>query len=130
MSQEEIISKIQDALKKVCNDFSIEKEKVRVKLSLKKDFIGNSLLVTVMNEKEIIKDIKLGDLLGLNAMELMIVGGFLKNTLSKKASEIQGATDQTIDARICTRTSDFYPSVYLFNSSKYIREITVSELVS
>ena len=37
MSQEEIISKIQDALKKVCNDFSIEKDKVRVKLSLKKE---------------------------------------------------------------------------------------------
>jgi len=129
MSQEEIISKIQDALKKVCNDFSIEKEKVRVKLSLKKDFLGNSLLVTVMNEKEIIKDIKLGDLLTLNSMELMLVGGFLKNTLSKKALEI-GATDQTIDARICTRTNDFYPSVYLFNQGKYAKEITVSDLVS
>ena len=83
-----------------------------------------------MNEKESVKEIKLGDLLSLNAMELMLVGGFLKNTLSKKASEIQGATAQTIEAIICTRTSDYYPSVYLFNSGKYVREITVSELVS
>lgn len=129
MSQEEIISKIQAALKKVSEENSISKDKVRVKLSLKKDFIGNSLVVTVMNDEENFKVIKLGDLLTLNAMELMLVGGFLKNTLSKKALEI-GATDQTIDARICTRTSDFYPSVYIFNNGKYSREITVSDLVS
>ena len=130
MNTEEIISKIQVALKKVSDESGIGKDKIRVRLSLKKDFLGNSLIVTLMNEKESVKEIKLGDLLSLNAMELMLVGGFLKNTLSKKASEIQGATAQTIEAIICTRTSDYYPSVYLFNSGKYVREITVSELVS
>lgn len=130
MNTEEIISKIQSALIKVTKESGIPSQDVRIKLSLKKSFIGNSLKSTLLNKTSDVKDIDLKSLLGLNAFEYVIVGKFLTDTLSKKASQIDGASDQTIDARICTRTSDYFPSVYLFNEGKYVREITVSELVS
>ncbi len=129
MDSKEIITKIQDALKKLSDESGIDKKNIRIKLSLEKNrLLGNSLKITIMNNKEHVKDIKLGDFIHLNACELIVVGGFLKNTLSKKASESDILIEH-INARIFTKTDDCYPSVYLFDLGKPIKEITLQELM-
>lgn len=130
MNTEEIITKIQDALKITCKESGIDKKDIRIRLYLKKSLIGSVVKCSLMNKTTDVKEIDLKSLLSLNSFEVIIVGKFLSDTLSKKASQIEGATDQTIDARICTRTDTFYPSVYLFDKGALVREITVQELIS
>ena len=129
METAEIISKIQDALRKCSIDSSIDKKDIRVKLSIKKGFIANDTICMLMNKKEDLHEIDLRTLLDINPMESIYVSNFLSKTLSALAKK-EGIKDTDVNARIFTRQEDYSPSVYLFNVNKSIREITVEELTS
>lgn len=129
MDTKEIIVKIQGALKKSSEESKIDRNDIRIKLSVTKGFVKNDIRLTLMNKLNNIHDLDMKSLLSINMIQSALVNTFLSNTLLKLGSEI-GAKDEDINARITTRTDDFYPVVYLFNGGKYIREITIEELVS
>ncbi len=132
MDTKEIIVKIQNGLKKSSVDNNISWNDIRIKLSI----VDNAIKCTLMNKKDNVRDNKddvlelnFKDLLSLSFLEAIFVNKFLKSTLSK-ISKSEGFSESTINARICTRTEDFTPSVYLFNANAYVREVTMQELIS
>ncbi len=137
MDTKDIIVKIEGALKKSCEQTGIDKKDIRLRLSLKKAIIGNSVICEFMDKTAIRKNkdgksevVDLKSLLGLNSFEMIVVSKFLCNALEKMCKSIESCNESEIDARICTRTDDYYPSVFLFNKNKFVREITVKELIS
>lgn len=129
MDTKEIIVKIQGALKRSSEDSKIDRNDIRIKLSVTKGFVKNDVRLTLMNKTNNIHDLDMKSLLSINMIQSALVNTFLSNTLLKLGSEI-GAKDEDVNAKIATRTEDFYPVVYLFNGGKYIREITMEELIS
>jgi hypothetical protein len=127
MDTQEIIGKIQTALEKCSTDSSIDKKDIRIKLSIKKGLIVNDTRCVLMNKKDDLHEIDLRTLLNINPMQSLAVGKYLSSTLSGLAKK-EGIKDTDVNARIFTKSEDFYPSVTLFNENKKVREITVEEL--
>lgn len=129
METAEIIRKIQNALQKCSEDSGIDKKDVRVKIVVDKGFIANSVKCSLLNKTDFVYDIEMRNLLGLNPLESTLVSNFLSGTL-KKMAEKDNIPVENINARIYTKSDDYYPSVYLYNMGKAIRPITVEELTS
>jgi hypothetical protein len=129
MGTADIITKIQLALKKCSEESSIDKKDIRIKLSITKGFIKDEVRLTLMKNTDYLHDLDIKPLLGINALEVMIVNTFLCNTLSKFSKELN-VSEKDIDARIYTRSDDFTPLVYLYSDNNPIRPITMEELMS
>lgn len=128
MGAQEIINKIQKALKTCSSDSSIDKKDIRIKLSIDKGFIMNDTLCHLMNKKEVLYPIELRTLLELsNPLQAKMVSTYLGNMLTEFAKK-DNIIDTDVNARISTLSEDYYPRVHLFNGNKYIREITLEEL--
>lgn len=128
METEEIISKIQSGLKKVTEESGLDKHEISIKLSIGSGFM-KSLKATLNQGESELKKIDLGDVLGIPMLKMHLVNNYLLNTLSKMAKS-SGCGESEINARFITKTDNYYPSVYLYNKDNFIREVTVSELVS
>lgn len=129
METEEIILKIQRALEKCSLDSGIDKRDIRIKIVIDKGFIANNVKCSLMNKTDFVYDIEMRNLLGLNPLESTLVSKYLSGTLSK-LGENENIPMQNVNARIYTKSDDYYPSVYLYNLGKAIRPITVEELTS
>ena len=127
MEVEEIITKIQQALEKCSLDSGIDKRNIRVKLTINEGFIADGIKCSLMYKTNFVYDIDLKGLLGLNMLQAPIVSKYLCDTLKNLAKDV-GIETKDINARIYTTQEDFYPSVYLYNGGKAVREITVAEL--
>ena len=127
METAEIIGKIQQALQKCSLDSGIDKRDVRVKIIINEGFIADGVKCSLMNKTNLVHDIEIRNLLGLDPLKSKIVSTYLSNTLKKLAKD-GGIPTKDINARIYTTKEDFYPSVYLYNAGKAVREITVAEL--
>ncbi len=129
METAEIIRKIQQALEKCSLDSSIDKRDIRIKIVIDKGFIANSVKCSLLNKTDFVYDIEIRNLLGLNPLESTLLSGYLSKTLSK-LGEAEGISKENVNARIYTKSDDYYPSVYLYNLGKAIRPITVEELTN
>jgi cellobiose-specific phosphotransferase system component IIB len=129
METSEIIRKIQNALEKCSLESGIDKRDVRVKIVVDKGFIANSVKCSLLNKTDFVYDIEMRNLLGLNPIESTLVSNFLSKTLKNMADQ-DGIPVENINARIYTKSDDYYPSVYLYNLGKAIRPITVEELTN
>lgn len=129
METEEIVLKIQNALKKCSLDSSIDKRDIRVKIVIDKGFIADSVRCSLLNKTDFVHDIEIRNLLGLNPMEAILVSKYLSGTLGKLA-EKENIPKENVNARIYTKSEDYTPSVYLYNLGKAIRPITVEELTN
>jgi len=127
METEEIIVKIQQALEKCSLDSGIDKRDVRVKIVIDKGFIADGVKCSLMNKTNLVHDIEIRNLLGLNPLQAKLVSKYLSDTL-KKISNDSNIPANEVNARIYTKHENFYPSVYLYNGGKAVREITVAEL--
>lgn len=129
METQEIVLKIQNALKKCSLDSSIDKKDIRVKIVIDKGFIADSVRCSLLNKTDFVHDIEIRNLLGLNPMEAILVSKYLSGTLGKLA-ENENIPKENVNARIYTKSEDYTPSVYLYNSGKAIRPITIEELTN
>ena len=129
MNTEEIIVKIQNSLKQATEESRIPKSDVRIKLSIKKGFVTNSVISTLMNKTEIVHDLDFQSLLKINMIQFALVNTFLSKTLVRFSEEL-GIKDTDVNVRLCTKSEDYSPVAYLFNGIKYISEIKMEELTS
>ena len=127
METAEIISKIQQALEKCSLDSGIDKRDVRVKIIISEGFVADGVKCSLMNKSTLVHDIEIRNLLGLDPLKSKLVSNYLSSTL-KKIAKNDGIPAKDINARIYNRNENFYPSVYLYNAGKAIREITIEEL--
>ncbi len=83
-----------------------------------------------MSSNSDIKDLDLGVLLGIPLIKMPLLTNYLSNTLSKMGQSINGCSEFDVNAIILTKVDNFYPSVFLYNKSELVREITIQELLS
>jgi hypothetical protein len=128
METAEIISRIREGLKKCSEEYSIDREKIRIRIERSKGLLGGVKLF-LMEGKELRNEVKLGKVMGLSMIEEPFVSGYLDKTLCKYAEEC-GIDKNKVNARLYTEEEDFTPSCYLYNEGKAIKEITIEELTS
>lgn len=124
-----IIGKIQNALKACSETYAIESKDIQITITNATSMFDSVKFFLMKEGGEIVNKLDIKNLLNLNAIEAVIVSSYLKDTfgsLSKKYN----LNVKDINARIFTKAEDFYPSVYLCEAQKIIKEIAVEELTT
>jgi hypothetical protein len=137
MENAEIIEKIQAGLKNCSIKHNIGYEQIRVKI--RNGIMGATCYVmqdelVIKNSNDKAMEVSIGDLVNINVAQALYVGQYLKGALSRLANgtkEDGSKIDSSkVNAQIFTKTSDFLPSVYLYEGTDRIREITIEDLMS
>ncbi len=129
METQEIVSKIQSALKSCADINGIESKELRVKIYLKKGFIANTVKCSVMRKMDVVCEVNLKDLLGLNPIQSPLVNTYLGNSLSKFANK-EAIPEDSVNGRFYTTSEDFTPRLYLFSGDAPVREVKIEELIN
>lgn len=129
MDIQEITGKIQTALKSCSESNGIESKELRVKIYLKKGFITNTVKCSLMRKTDVLGEVNLKDLLGLNPIQSPLVNTYLGNSLSKFASK-ESITEDNVNGRFFTTSEDFTPRLYLYDGEAPVREIKIEELIN
>ena len=132
---EEIILKIQTGLKECSEKNNISRTDIQINIRKGNDLMGNIVLI-LMKANDAVKDengkdvkVKTGELFKLNGAESLFVSGYLKKALATLATK-NNIDIKSVNARIFTKEESFYPSIYLQDGLKIVKEITVNELIS
>ncbi len=129
METEEIVSKIQSALKNCAETNGITNKEVRVRISREKGFIVSNVKCHVMKKIDVVNEVKLKDILGLTALEAPLVNTYLSSSLAKFAKN-EKISEETVNGRFYTTSEDFKPRLYLYNGEVPVREIRIEELIN
>lgn len=129
MDIQEIISKIQSALKFCADSNGIESKELRVKIYLQKGFISSTVKCSVMRKTDVVGDVNLKDLLGLTPIQSPLVNMKLVDSLSKFAIKDSISKD-IVNGRFFTTSEDFTPRLYLYDGEAPVREIKIEELIN
>lgn len=132
METAEIIEKIQVGLKNCSIKHNVGYEQIRIKI--RGGIFGVDCYA--MNGEEVLKNsdqkavtVSISDLVGINPVQAGLVSSHLKGMLSNLAQN-NNINASKVNAQIFTKKSDFEPSVYLYEGTDRIKEITVEELTS
>ncbi len=129
MEKEEIVAKVQSALKACSESNGIPTREVRVRISRKKSFISYNVVCDVLRKENVVSDVSLKDLLDLNMIQSPLVNTYLGNSLLKFAKQ-EGIPEGDVNARFYTTSEDFTPRLYLYNGGTPVREIKIEELIN
>lgn len=129
METAQIVEKIQTALKVCAENNGIPTKEVRVRISRKKGFIASTVKCDVMRKTDVVGEVNLKDLLGLNPIQSPLVNTYLGDALLKFARK-EGISEEGVNGRFYTTTEDYSPRLYLYNGDVPVREIKIEELLN
>ena len=120
---ETIIKKIQTGLKNCSEKKNIPAKDVQLKIKCD----GK---VDLMNASSVVGAIDVLSVFNISMFENIIfpITPYLKKTLLS-FSKKKNISEATVNARIFTKSADFYPCVYLQDGEKVICELTINEFL-
>lgn len=129
METAEIVERIKVALRRCADVNNIQRKDIRVRISRKKTFIASTIKCDVLRNMDVIQEVSLKELLGINPIQAPLVNTYLGNALSKLAKS-EGVSDESVNGRFFTTSEDFTPRLYLYNGVTPLREVKIEELLN
>lgn len=126
METQQIISKIQTALKTNSEKFNIQRDKVKFRIKKPAGFMAMGVACDLMDGEKICSPVKIADLFALNSAVAFLVESVVKDKLQIQA-EANGLNG-TANARIYAADENFYPAVDLYDGDKFVKKISIEEL--
>lgn len=122
-----IKEKIKNYLKNYCIKNNIPENEIRLKITRKKGFITSTIKFYLLRNTELLSEIDLKEVLGLNPLQISMVNTFLSNYFSI-VSKKYSIDEDKINAIFYGDENNI--RIYLFEGDVPKKEISIEELLN